>query len=760
MKKSLLPIILCIALLSVPFVFANEEFTVGTSGGEENLCPTNTASISIPIENTGDEMGSYSISLSGSAQKWAVAAPTGFSLNPGASKTVYVWVTPSTKTLPGEYDLTVSIDGGSAGTEELEYIINVESCHEVNIEAEESSKNSCPGKLTTYAFVVENTGEYTEDYQLSLNGAAKEWATLSKQTLKLASGESEEILAYIKSPLKEIGTYDLSLTTQSKYSDAVDTEDVEIILESCYEYSITSAKDVYSFCDHTQAKIPLVIKNEGIETNTISLNAEGVDWANLENNKVTLEAGEATEVNLIISPDYYTTGEFSVKISAFGEVGELSKEHEISLNIRPCFVTNLEISLDEDSICEQGTKTYEVSITNAGEYKEPYSLSVEGPSWATLDKSFVELEAGESETASLSIEAPQETGQYNIKIIAMSQEPSKTSDEDTLSLEVISKEICFSLGVSAELNEVDVARGEGALIPINIENNGKEEATYSLEVSGAGASFAQLTPATVIISPGNSETAHLYVAIPEEAEKEEYILSVFARIADGTVSASDTVKINVVKAGEGVVNVDHVEPVIDNGDTEETTGNETSGVLSGITGALGGIGSSITGAVTSVTSGTSSIADNWKYIIGAVIILLIIVLLWLGLKSEDDYEETVEIIKKKKDEETSEKPKEEQEDTKKDEEKSSEESETKDDNEETSEEKKEESNKKSITEEDNKETETKEDTEKTEEPKEDEEKSSEETDTQEDTEETSEKPKSKKKSALINRIKELLEEED
>ena len=57
--------------------------------------------------------------MSGTAQKWAVAAPTGFTLAPGKIESVYVWITPSSKALPGVYDLTIKIDGGIAGEEEI-----------------------------------------------------------------------------------------------------------------------------------------------------------------------------------------------------------------------------------------------------------------------------------------------------------------------------------------------------------------------------------------------------------------------------------------------------------------------------------------------------------------------------------------------------------------------------------------------------------------------------------------------------------------
>lgn len=655
MRKKIMPFLaVAIVLFCIPVVFSANEFEVGAIGGDKMLCPTHTASITVPVENTGDQEASYSISLDGSAQKWAVAAPTGFTLESGEVKTVYVWVTPSSGTLPGTYDLTITVDGGSAGEKKVEYQIVVESCHDVKVEAVETSKKSCPGETTSYNININNTGEYTESYELSLNGVAKEWATLSRASLKLESGTKDTVKLYIESPVDaQAGSYGLTVTASSKDSDALDSTETETVLESCYDYSIETSKDVYSFCDHTKAKIPVTITNKGVEENAYSLELSGPEWASLENNKIEVSKGESRVVNLTIFPDYYETGEFDLNIKGVSKTGEVSKEKNVSLNIRSCFDTNVDLSTTEDTICAQSSKSYKVSLTNAGEYEEPYSVSTEGPDWVSLDKNFVKLGAGKTQELTLTANAPKEAGEYTITVKAKSQQPSETSDTSELNLKVVSKEVCFSVDLTAELNKVDVARGEGALIPVNVNNKGKEKAEYTLEVSGAGASFAQLTPSTLKVKAGNTKTAHLYIAIPEEAAQEKYTLSVSAELEDGTVSASDKVEVSVVEAGEGVSIGEETEEGPSPGEQPEEEENETqisTGVSMGerieeIKTKAGKVLTSAKNKVYSVASGVTSVSkfkENWKYVVAVIIVIIILILIWEGLKEEGEGSESSE----------------------------------------------------------------------------------------------------------------------
>ena len=88
------------------FLSSASAFSVG-SGATESVCATGTAVFIIPVTASVDD--SYTVTASGNAASWAIAAPVGFSLQAGETKDVYVYATPSSNALPGGYDLKVIV---------------------------------------------------------------------------------------------------------------------------------------------------------------------------------------------------------------------------------------------------------------------------------------------------------------------------------------------------------------------------------------------------------------------------------------------------------------------------------------------------------------------------------------------------------------------------------------------------------------------------------------------------------------------------
>ena len=107
---------------------------------------------------------------------------------------------------------------------------------------------------------------------------------------------------------------------------------------------------------------------------------------------------------------------------------------------------------------------------------------------------------------------------------------------------------CYGVQATSALTGVNVAAGEPAVVPIIVENKGLENSTYNLDVSGTGAQFVQLNPASLQLDGKSSATVYAYVAVPEQTAESSYKVTVSARLADGTVSSATTFDINLGKA--------------------------------------------------------------------------------------------------------------------------------------------------------------------------------------------------------------------
>ena len=70
---------LVLAVLLVIFLPASTAgFELGAADEAQSVCASDTLAYIIPVINTDASADSYTVTLSGDASKWAVAAPAGF----------------------------------------------------------------------------------------------------------------------------------------------------------------------------------------------------------------------------------------------------------------------------------------------------------------------------------------------------------------------------------------------------------------------------------------------------------------------------------------------------------------------------------------------------------------------------------------------------------------------------------------------------------------------------------------------------------
>jgi uncharacterized membrane protein len=532
----------------VPIVLAANSFSFGAITGEQTVCATDTVLYILPVTN-GEKQDSFTVSLSGDAAKWAVAAPSGFILDPGAIEQVYVYVTPSSGALPGSYDLKVTVNGQSAGRQDQLLKVNVGDCHSASLIALEVDQEVCADSAVKYTLTLANTGKYTENFAISTTGPAAAWTTLSETVAKLKAGESKEIVATIKPAADQTGAFDLTITAKSD-SNAAASAKVKVNSNNCYEFALTPDKNFFEFCENSDVTIPLTVRNNGEAANTFDLSVSGPSWASLETSSVDVASGSEKIANLKLFPGFGVSGNFDINVNAAGQQGGVSETQTITANVKTCHSTDLKIASAEDMLCPFTSRMYEVSLANTGEFDESYAITVSGANWASVDKNFVELKTGESAKFNLQIDPKDVPAEdYVLSVEAVSQGPSKTGAKDVLVTTITPKEGCFGVLTTAALTKVEVAPGDGALVPIIIENKGTEESTYNIEVSGTGAGYAQLNPATVTIEGREADTVYMYIAVPEETAQNLYKITVAARLQDGTVSSSSDVEVSVIAPG-------------------------------------------------------------------------------------------------------------------------------------------------------------------------------------------------------------------
>jgi uncharacterized membrane protein len=496
-KKALMAIVLTLLVLPLSALAAFEA-DVGTT---QTVCASETAIYILPVRNTGQSVEQLTITLSGDAAKWAVASPSGLTLGAGETKNVYLYVTPSVNALAGNYDLAAKISG-SKNLEVLNKVI------------------------------------------LSLSGSGQDFSALSDTEVQLDSGESKKIIVY--STPKRTGNFDVTAAASSANSNLIVAKALNLESKVCYEHTLDAEENAISFCEKSEVKLPLIVSNKGTEADTYSLVLTGPSWAALQQTSLSLAPQSTETVDLKFFPNYGVSGDFKSLVRATGAKSGEVQETEITTHVNECHATDLKVNQVEDTICPLSRQTYKLSLANTGEYTEHFSVSTSGVNWVSVVETFKEL--GSKSSADLTVVAEPNNvppGTYTATIKAKSQDSCETSDSDTISFTVLAAEECYGVETTAETKEIEIAYGEGALVPISIENTGTEDNVYNLAVTGTGSSFVQLNPSTLTLKGGEAEAVHAYIAIPEQTQKGSYSITVTARVEEGVVTSSDKITFTV-----------------------------------------------------------------------------------------------------------------------------------------------------------------------------------------------------------------------
>jgi len=517
------------------FVLTKETASLKTCPGSTLLVKTNVVSA---------DKASFTVSQSGSASRFTITVPSGFILSAAETKTIFSYVTPPSTTQPGTYTFRINVNSGAV-SKNVDYPIIVEDCRKASLQIEKE-KQICPGELATFKAILKNLGRFAEDYNIAIQGPAKDWATLSDSFIKLDPGQEKDFFVYIKPPEDKTGKFDFTLTASSATrAFTSSTSTLEIL--PCYDYELRAEKALYSLCESGKLNVPLTLQNKGTVTNTYKLSLNAPNFVTLEKTLISLAPDQVTTVNLILSPGFGIQGDFPVKVTIKNELGKITKLLPLTVRVEKCYDVQTNIMAETATVCNTFTSQKQVLIKNTGRFDNTFNFALEGATFASLDKTSVTLAPGAEESATLTINPPEKTPArtYNIKVTA-TDPISKASSSDTIKVSTLTKEQCFQPSIVAAQKNIEVAKDSAAAVSFTIENKGLEKASYILELSGNALAFTQVNPSSLTLEPSKTETVYVHIAPSTAVAEGEYHVGLTARVKDSQILSSETIGIKVL----------------------------------------------------------------------------------------------------------------------------------------------------------------------------------------------------------------------
>ncbi|MBT7903444.1 hypothetical protein HN587_06290 [Candidatus Woesearchaeota archaeon] len=532
LKYIIISLLILITLISAASAL-QEDFWAFSQQKDLNVCSCEVKENLIVVQNTGDIISSYSVSLAGEAQNWAITAPNFFIAEQGEKKSFNNFIN-----IPcdarGEYELITKIQTTLGLEKELNQVLNVQNCKNIEILQKYEQKleeGVCPCTPAEYSFEIYNTGKHTETYKLSFDQYS-EYITLSTDLLILTPGEKQEVNAFVNLPCEIYGNQSIILTVLAKESGMQGISEINLDINKCYDYTILSQEN-YAVCQNAANQIDLNILNNAEFTNGYYLDIVGPEWVALTNETVALLPEETGSFNLLAIPTKEHNETYEVLVKSISSKGDELRNHTFLLTPENCYDYDLIFdSVQEDVslyVVNGESEDNTVLIENKGTRDLEYNLIYEAPEWINLTKGTDGvLESGEFNEFNLESVTPETAkGDYLTKLTVTIHNLDNETRTNEILVGVKNSEDAYKIEFE-QLNDdiaVDYNLTTHELI---IRNNGIKKTKYVMGLDSSP--WIKLDTYNLELAPGEGQIINLLIEPTEDVPEMLYKATLYVGV--------------------------------------------------------------------------------------------------------------------------------------------------------------------------------------------------------------------------------------
>jgi uncharacterized membrane protein/rhamnogalacturonyl hydrolase YesR len=303
--------------------------------------PGETVSYKIDINNTGNAIDDFEVSALSPSSSWTfTTAFDGKDMEPGEVRTAVVNVTPPDGA-PGDSEETVLLRATSQGDQNLtdEISITTKVLHVFGVDVLAPANQSVlPGRSVAYSFVVTNTGNTNDSYEISAT-SEHDWPVEiegANSTETLGAEQSATVTIRVSAPSFAVfNTIDeLSLRATSVHETAVIAgSSVSTTVLPQYGMSLTTPSNQKTIKSDEKADFTLVITNEGNLESSFIVKTLGDPALNVSISEGPFHLGinASKTVGITVTTAMDTEGNFTFELQV--ETGNVSKSVTFTVNV-------------------------------------------------------------------------------------------------------------------------------------------------------------------------------------------------------------------------------------------------------------------------------------------------------------------------------------------------------------------------------------------------------------------------------------------
>jgi len=459
--------------------------------------------------------------------------PANDTLMPNESKEFYGVVSAKSREY-GEYAFFVEAQTQDVRIKKPVSVV-LKNCHELRINADAVKKEVCLFTSDEFEIIVENTGAYDEILNVSVSGSGAEFAKLSKEgtnALVIPRKESRKLFLFFY-PSEKTGNFSLVVDIANTYVQQ--SIKLETGVSRCSDFK-AYAPPLVSVCENQNLTFNLLVQNTGITSDNYALRVVAPPGVHVENNTLTLASGSAQNVSVTVPPacDEQGTYDATFFVSAKNAVGEQNTTTRIVVD--DCYSFNaLPIPVHNATAC--APVWFNMSLTNTGAFEQSYEFSSDAKE-LNISKPAVFLQPNQTTVIPL-VYASCALGTKDMTIFVRELSVCNTTAALHATVGVVSAQEAIKARITPAQENYILSVLEHYNVPLILENQGFQSASYTLEFSGSAGSWVHArTPGTIMLAPGELLKANLIVIPPQNATENAYELVVNAFSEDTLVGSA------------------------------------------------------------------------------------------------------------------------------------------------------------------------------------------------------------------------------
>jgi uncharacterized membrane protein/subtilisin family serine protease len=294
----------------------------------------------------------------------------------------------------------------------------------VSLTPETDAMNGDPGEVVEYMLTVENTGNFTDTFDLAVDSAV--WDTqLSEASVELAAGDTADVSVMVTVPTDAMaGDMDVATITATSQRDNMVMDDSMLTTTANAVYGAVLAPDTQDGYGDPGAMVEytVTLTNTGNDMDTFALTYKG-DWeATLPVTSTELDSGESLDfvVQVMVPTDAMAgdVDEGAVVVSSAGSGSDIWAM--VNTYANAVYGFELMPEMYGKSGMPGSVVTYTLELTNLANITDTFTLTYTA-GWETVVPMEFELAAGESTMFDVVVTIPMDAakGDFDVAMITV-----------------------------------------------------------------------------------------------------------------------------------------------------------------------------------------------------------------------------------------------------------------------------------------------------------------------------------------------------